>query len=169
MLHLWWTKANAVMHATKKKYCLTASVYFFTTCTALNKKLFTPQPKIIKFKLSNQTKEIKMAKAKIGDTIVIKGFAGNEPSAADYIGKTGVVESINELGDISGTWGSLSLVPEDDYEVLAEGETVHTYSDCVSETVYILPRQLQELLEAVYNCGNANCDCDVDGHSFIGC
>ena len=115
------------------------------------------------------------AKAKVGDKIVIKGLAIDpnygtvDPRATEYIGKTGVVESINALGDISGTWGSLSLVPEDDYEVLAEGETVHTYSDCVSETVYILPRQLQELLEAVYNCGNANCDCDVDGHSFIGC
>lgn len=111
------------------------------------------------------------AKVKIGDKIVIKGFASNKPSAADYyfFGKTGVVESINELGDISGTWGSLSLVPEDDYEVLAEGETAHIYSDCVSEIVYILPRQLQDLINAVYTCANANCDCDVDGVSYIGC
>ena len=173
MLHLWWTKANAVMHATKKKYCLTASVYFFTTCTALNKNLFTPQPKIIKFKLSNQTKEIKMAK--VGDKIVIIELVADpnsgrvDPRADEYVGKVGIVERIDDSGALHGTWGSLYILPEDKYEVLQEGDTVHTYSDCVSETVYILPRQLQELLEAVYNCGNANCDCDVDGHSFIGC
>lgn len=109
------------------------------------------------------------AKAKIGDRIVIKGFASDEPSAADYIGKEGVVESIDDIGQIHGTWGGLGLLPEDDYEVLAEGETVHIYSDCVSEIVFILPRQLQDLIEAVYTCSNANCDCVVDGHSYIGC
>ena len=108
-------------------------------------------------------------KAKIGDRIVIKGFASDEPSAADYIGKEGVVESIDDIGQIHGTWGGLGLLPEDDYEVLAEGETVHIYSDCVSEIVFILPRQLQDLIEAVYTCSNANCDCVVDGHSYIGC
>ena len=111
-----------------------------------------------------------MAKAKIGDRIVIKGFKGDEPSAADYIGKTGVVESIDDKGQLHGTWGGLGLLPEDDYEVLAEGETVHTFDDCATPTtVYILPREFYELLEAVYTCGNANCDCSVDGHGFIGC
>lgn len=61
------------------------------------------------------------AKAKIGDKIVIKHLTV-DPRATEYVGKTGIVESINELGDIAGTWGSLSLLPEDDYEVLAEGE-----------------------------------------------
>ena len=112
--------AGAAKTVIRKKYCRTALVYFFTTCTALNKILFTPQPKIIKFKLSNQTKEIKMAKAKIGDRIVINGFAGDEPSADKYIGKTGIVESIDDIGIIHGTWGGLGLLPEDDYEVLAE-------------------------------------------------
>ena len=110
------------------------------------------------------------AKVKIGDKIVIKGFAGNEPSAADYIGKTGVVESINELGDISGTWGSLSLVPTDEYEVLAEGESVHVYAIEGSEPIaYVLPRELYDLLQQVYETGLANVDCVVDGHSYIGC
>ena len=113
--------------------------------------------------------------AKVGDKIVIIELVADpnsgrvDPRAAEYVGKVGIVESIDDSGALHGTWGSLYILPEDKYEVLAEGETVHTYSDCVSETVYILPRQLQELLEAVYNCGNANCDCDVDGHSFIGC
>jgi hypothetical protein len=109
-------------------------------------------------------------KAKIGDKIVIKGFAGNEPSAADYIGKTGVVESINELGDISGTWGSLSLVPTDDYDVLAECESVHIYEIEGSDSmVFVLPRQLDDLLQQVYETGLSNADCRVDGISYIGC
>lgn len=49
------------------------------------------------------------AKAKIGDRIVIKGFAGYEPSADKYVGKTGVVESIDDTGKIFGTWGGLGL------------------------------------------------------------
>ena len=107
---------------------------------------------------------------KVGDKIVIKGFASNEPSAADYIGKTGIVEFIDDIGQLHGTWGSLGILLEDEYEVLQEGETVHVFNDYATPTtVYILPRQLQELLEAVYTCGNANCDCNVDGHSYIGC
>lgn len=109
------------------------------------------------------------AKAKIGDSIVIKGFKGDEPSADKYIGKTGVVESIDDTGTIFGTWGGLGLLPEDDYEVLAEGETVHTFADCLGETVFILPRQFQDLINAVYTCANSNCDCTVDGISYIGC
>ena len=108
--------------------------------------------------------------AKVGDKIVIKGFAGDEPSAADYISKTGIVEFIDDIGQLHGTWGSLGILPEDEYEVLQEGETVHVFNDYATlTTVYILPRQLQELLEAVYTCGNANCDCNIDGHSYIGC
>lgn len=57
------------------------------------------------------------AKAKIGDSIVIKGFAGYEPSADKYVGKTGIVEAIDDTGTIFGTWGGLGLLPEDDYEV----------------------------------------------------
>lgn len=107
--------------------------------------------------------------AKVGDKIVIKGFAGDEPNAYDYIGKTGVVESIDDAGNIHGTWGGLSLLPEDDYEVLAEGETVHRWeADCCDPIIYVLPRQLYDLLDQVYETGNANCDCSVDDHSFIG-
>ena len=117
-----------------------------------------------------------MAKAKIGDKIVIKGLTVDpnygtvDPRATEYVGKTGIVESINELGDIAGTWGSLSLLPTDEYEVLAEGETVHIYEIEGSDPMaFVLPRELQDLIEAVYTCGNANCDCSLDCHSYIGC
>lgn len=108
--------------------------------------------------------------AKVGDKIVIKGFAGDEPSAADYIGKTGTVQMIDGIGQLHGDWGGLAILPEDDFEVLHEGETVHTFDDYATDTtIFILPRQLHELIEAVYTCANANCDCNVDGHSYIGC
>lgn len=108
--------------------------------------------------------------AKVGDKIVIKGFAGHEPSATDYIGKTGVIEFIDGIGQFYGTWGDMVILPEDKYEVLQEGETVHVYEVEGSDpTAYVLPRQLYDLLQQVYETGNANCDCTVDGHSFIGC
>jgi len=110
------------------------------------------------------------AKAKIGDKIVIKGFKGDEQSADDYIGKTGVVESIDDIGQIHGTWGGLGLLPEDDYEVLAEGESVHIYEIEGCEPIaYVLPRELYDLLQQVYETGEANVDCVVDGHFSIGC
>lgn len=120
--------------------------------------------------------ENKKAKAKVGDKIVVKRLTTDpnsgkdDPRADEYVGKVGVVEQVFDDGSISGTWGSLNLLPEDDYEVLQEGETVHTFDDNVTDTtIFILPRQLQELIEAVYTCGNGNCDCSVDGHSYIGC
>ena len=108
--------------------------------------------------------------ANVGDKIVIKGFAGEEPNAADYIGKVGIVESIDSIGQLHGTWGGLGLLPQDKYEVLQEGETVHVFDmDMDTPEVYILPRELHELLEQVYQAGNHNVDCSVDGHSFCGC
>lgn len=116
------------------------------------------------------------AKAKIGDKIVIKRLTADpnygtvDPRATKYVGKTGIVESINELGDIAGTWGSLSLLPTDEYEVLAEGESVHFYEIEGSEPIaYVLPRELYDLLQQVYETGEANVDCVVDGHIYIGC
>lgn len=108
--------------------------------------------------------------AKVGDKIVIKGFAGNEPNAYDYIGKTGTVEMIDSRGQLHGDWGGIAILPEDDFEILQDGETVHVYEVEGSDpTAYVLPRQLYDLLEQVYETGNANCDCSVDGHSYMGC
>ena len=60
-----------------------------------------------------------LAKAKVGDTIKIIGFSGDcYESELKLIGATGVVEYIDDLGAIHGTWGGLSLLPEDDYIVI---------------------------------------------------
>jgi len=61
------------------------------------------------------------ARAKIGDTIKIIGFAGKiYEGERKLIGKTGVVEQIFDDGSLSGTWGSLNILPEDEYIVISE-------------------------------------------------
>ena len=52
---------------------------------------------------------------KIGDMIVIIQMYG-EPQ---YNGKVGVVQSIDDAGQIHGSWGGCALVPEiDKYEII---------------------------------------------------
>lgn len=64
-----------------------------------------------------------LARAKVGDTIKIVQFSGDcYESERRLIGKTGVVEYIDDLGAIHGTWGGLSLLPEDDYIVIKKAE-----------------------------------------------
>lgn len=59
------------------------------------------------------------ARAKVGDTIKILGFSGTMyESEKKLIGKIGVVESIFDDGSLAGTWGSLHILPDDDYVVI---------------------------------------------------
>lgn len=52
---------------------------------------------------------------KIGDTIRID-YMKDEPH---YTGRTGIVRSIDDLGQIFGSWGGLAIVPGvDSYTVL---------------------------------------------------
>lgn len=61
----------------------------------------------------------KDARAKVGDKIRICGFAGTMyESEKRLIGKTGTVTSVNDDGSISGTWGGISILPEDTYYVI---------------------------------------------------
>ena len=61
------------------------------------------------------------ARAKVGDTIKILDFSGTMyESEKKLIGKTGVVEAIFDDGSLAGTWGSLHILPEDDYVVIKE-------------------------------------------------
>jgi len=54
--------------------------------------------------------------ANIGDTIRIFHLKGEDSS---YDGMTGVIEHIDSLGQLHGTWGGLAVIPEeDDFEVL---------------------------------------------------
>ena len=53
---------------------------------------------------------------KVGDMIYIYNMFG-EPH---YSGKKGIVRSIDDMGQIHGTWGGCALVSGDDYVILKE-------------------------------------------------
>lgn len=54
--------------------------------------------------------------AKVGDTIKIVAMRG-EPH---YTGKTGVVEHIDAIGQLHGTWGGLAVIPGEDMFIVVE-------------------------------------------------
>jgi len=55
-------------------------------------------------------------KAKIGDTIRIIHLKGEDKT---YDGKTGVVEHIDSIGQLHGTWGGLAVIPdEDEFDII---------------------------------------------------
>lgn len=54
-------------------------------------------------------------KAKVGDTIRIIEMEG-EP---EYSGRVGVVDLVDGIGQLHGSWGGLAVQPENDtYEIL---------------------------------------------------
>ena len=58
-----------------------------------------------------------MDKINIGDAILIVRMdddGGKDLQAGNYDGRNGVVESIDSLGQIHGTWGGLALIPGTD-------------------------------------------------------
>ena len=58
-------------------------------------------------------KEI-MKKVKIGDTIRIIRMSddgGKDLQARKYNGRSGVVEHIDSMGQLHGTWGGLAVIP----------------------------------------------------------
>ena len=62
------------------------------------------------------------ARAKVGDMVRITAIAPNADGTHDtqaerLIGKVGRVEHVDSIGAIHGTWGGLSLLPQDGYEV----------------------------------------------------
>ena len=63
-----------------------------------------------------------MEKVKKGDTIWIirmNDDGGKDLQARMYNGRSGVVEYIDSLGQLQGTWGGLAIIPEtDEFEVI---------------------------------------------------
>ena len=53
---------------------------------------------------------------KVGDMIHIYCMFGE----SEYSGKEGIVTSIDDMGQIHGTWGGCALVSGDDYVILKE-------------------------------------------------
>lgn len=60
--------------------------------------------------------------AKVGDKIRIISMddcGGKDTQAREYNGKEGVVEHIDSIGQLHGTWGGLAVNPECDvFEVI---------------------------------------------------
>ena len=57
--------------------------------------------------------------AKVGDKIKIISMNG-EPQ---YTGKVGVVDFIDDMGQIHGTWGGCAIIPDvDSFEILNENQ-----------------------------------------------
>ena len=55
-----------------------------------------------------------MEKVKIGDTIRIirmNDDGGKDLQARNYNGRSGVVEHIDSIGQLHGTWGGLAVIP----------------------------------------------------------
>lgn len=63
-------------------------------------------------------------RVKVGDKIKILGLAPDkdgspDPAEGRYAGREGVVEYVDDAGQIHGTWGSISLLPWcDEFEIL---------------------------------------------------
>ena len=61
-----------------------------------------------------------MARVKVGDTIRI--IRMEDIRANDYNGKEGVVEHIDSIGQLHGTWGGLAVIPECDTFVVVKSK-----------------------------------------------
>ena len=59
---------------------------------------------------------------KVGDTIKITRL--DDPYGHTYVGRTGVVEHIDSMGQLHGTWGGLAVIPgEDGFTILKRAES----------------------------------------------
>ncbi|MBQ9652596.1 MAG: DUF4314 domain-containing protein [Bacteroidales bacterium] len=65
---------------------------------------------------------------KVGDTIRITRMAdqnGKDWQATRYNGREGVVELIDGIGQLHGTWGGLAVIPgEDEFIVIKRAESL---------------------------------------------
>ena len=56
---------------------------------------------------------------KVGDRIRIKHL--DDPYAIGYDGQEGIVEYIDSIGQLHGTWGGLAIIPElDKFDVITK-------------------------------------------------
>ena len=74
--------------------------------------------------------KVTTGKAKVGDVIRITKVQtsssffpdGIDHQAEAMIGRTGTVKHIDSAGNLWGTWGGMSILPEDKYEIVANAE-----------------------------------------------
>ena len=70
----------------------------------------------------NQERE-NMPKVKVGDIVCINYMVG-EPQ---YSGKVGIVEYIDDFGQIHGTWGGCALIDGDNFYVIPDEEMTNGF------------------------------------------
>lgn len=59
---------------------------------------------------------------KVGDTIRITRL--DDPYDNTYVGREGVVEHIDSMGQLHGTWGGLAVIPgEDGFQILKRADS----------------------------------------------
>lgn len=68
-----------------------------------------------------------MVKVEIGDTIKIL-YMKDEP---EYTGRIGVVEHIDDIGQLHGTWGGLAVNEDDDFIVTKKANSKFIIGECV--------------------------------------
>lgn len=61
-----------------------------------------------------------MARVNVGDKIRI--ISMEDVRANDYNGKEGIVEYIDSIGQLHGTWGGLAVIPECDTFVVIKSK-----------------------------------------------
>lgn len=62
-----------------------------------------------------------MSKAQVGDRVRIAEMKGE----SHYAGKEGIIEFIDDIGQLHGTWGGCAIIPDkDEFEVIERRQTV---------------------------------------------
>ena len=54
----------------------------------------------------------------VGDTIKITRL--DDPYDSSYVGREGVVEYIDSMGQLHGTWGGLAVIPTEDKFIIVK-------------------------------------------------
>lgn len=50
----------------------------------------------------------------VGKAILIVNIGDKDEFSDRYIGRVGVVESVDSIGHLHGTWGGMVIIPEED-------------------------------------------------------
>lgn len=60
-----------------------------------------------------------MSNVKVGDKIRILRL--DDPYDKSYPGREGIVENIDDMGQLHGTWGGLAVIPNEDvFEIIKD-------------------------------------------------
>lgn len=91
-------------------------------------------------------------KIKVGNKIRIISMK-DEPS---YIGRVGIVEDIDAIGQLHGSWGSLAIIPEvDKFEIIKNAviiKVIDTDDKEIEEKEFNNYQEAEDYVYQKYNC-----------------